>query len=75
VRPGSSGRRINPERYLGEYVKGWLAFECPQDEMRKRLPNHPTDWLRMTDADLDGLLPRAIDVPKRKPKMGSAATD
>src|SRR5918992_1680181 len=70
VKPGSSGRRINPERYLGEYVKGWLAFECPQDEMRKRLPNHPSEWFSMADADLDGLLPRAVDVRKRSPRSG-----
>jgi hypothetical protein len=65
VRPGSSGRRINPERYLGEYVKGWLAFECPSDEVRKRLPNHPANWFEMTDPDLSALLPQALDVLKR----------
>jgi hypothetical protein len=74
VKPGSSGRRINPERYLGEYVKGWLAFECPGDETRKRLPNHPTDWFGMADADLCQLIPRALEVPKRTPKpTGPAA--
>lgn len=67
VRPGSTGRRINPERYLGEYVKGWLAFECPQNEIRKRLPNHPTDWFDMSDGDLSQLLPRALDVVRRAP--------
>jgi hypothetical protein len=72
VKPGASGRRANPERYLGEYVNGWLAFECLQDEMRKRLPNHPPDWFGMVDSDLDRLLPRAVDVPKRKPKTGDA---
>ena len=72
VKPGSTGRRINPERYLGEYVKGWLAFECPRDEARKRLPNHPADWFGMGDAELDGLLPRAVDVPKRRPKPPGA---
>jgi hypothetical protein len=72
VRPGSSGRPANPERYLGEYVKGWLAFECLRDEARKRLPNHPPDWFRMPDAEIDRLLPRAVDVPKRKPKAGGA---
>ena len=70
VKPGASGRRTNPERYLGEYVNGWLAFECAQDEARKRLPNHPADWFGMVDADLDKLLPRAVEVPKRKPKAG-----
>jgi hypothetical protein len=72
VRPGSSGR-ANPERYLGEYVKGWLAFECAQDEIRKRLPNHPSDWIRMADTDLHQLLPRAVEVPKRKGKEAGAS--
>jgi hypothetical protein len=74
VRPGSSGRSINPERYLGEYVKGWLAFECLRDETRKRLPNHPADWFGLTDVDLDGLLPRAVEVPRRRPKGQTEAT-
>jgi hypothetical protein len=74
VRPGATGRRINPERYLGEYVKGWLAFECPQDELRKRLPNHPSGWFALADMELDRLLPRAVDVPKRRPK-GAASPD
>ena len=72
VKPGASGRRANPERYLGEYVNGWLAFECLQDEARKRLPNHPADWFGMVDADLDNLLPQAMEVPKRKPKTEDA---
>jgi hypothetical protein len=74
VRPGSTGRRINPERYLGEYVKGWLAFECLRDEMRKRLLNHPSDWFAMPDVDLEQLLPRAVEVPKRTPKASDAVT-
>jgi hypothetical protein len=73
VIPGASGRATNPERYLGEYVKGWLAFECLQDDARKRLPNHPADWFGMVDADLDKLLPQAAEVPKRKPKTGDDA--
>jgi hypothetical protein len=68
VRPGSSGRKTNPERYLGEYVKGWLAFECPTADIRRRLPDPPSDWFRMADSDLDQLLPRAVEVKKRKPR-------
>jgi hypothetical protein len=71
VRPGSTGRPTNPERYLGEYVKGWLAFESMQSEVRKRLPNHPPDWFRMADAELGRFLPQAVEVPKRKPSAGS----
>jgi hypothetical protein len=74
VRPGSTGRRINPERYLGEYVKGWLAFECPGGGLRKRLPNHPPDWFGMADVDLDRLLPQAVDVAKRGPNGPGAST-
>jgi hypothetical protein len=73
VRPGSTGLRINPERYLGEYVKGWLAFECPRDEIRRRLPNHPADWFGMADTDLDRLLPLAVEVLRRGPKGPGAA--
>jgi hypothetical protein len=72
VTPGSTGRPTNPERYLGEYVKGWLAFEFVQGEIRKRLPNHPPDWFRLADAELDRLLPSAVDVPKRKPRAEKA---
>jgi hypothetical protein len=72
VRPGSTGRPTNPERYLGQYVKGWLAFEFVEGEIRKRLPNHPPDWFRMADTELDRLLPSAVDVPKRKPRAENA---
>jgi hypothetical protein len=74
VRPGSSGRQTNPARYLGEYVKGWLAFESLEGDVRKRLPNHPQEWFRLTDADLCRLLPRAVEVPRRKPRAGAADT-
>jgi hypothetical protein len=72
VRPGSSGRRINPERYLGEYVRGWLAFECEPDALRKRLPNHPADWFVMADEELWQLLPSAVEVQRRTPKQADA---
>jgi hypothetical protein len=72
VRPGSSGRRANPERYLGEYFKGWLAFESLEGDVRKRLPNHPPEWFRLKDPELGRLLPRAVEVPKRKPRAGAA---
>lgn len=72
VKPGASGRPTNPERYLGEYFKGWLAFECLPNEARKRLPNFPAEWFRMTDADLDQLLPGAVEVPKRRLKTTGA---
>jgi hypothetical protein len=65
VRPRSAGR-ANPERYLGEYVRGWLAFELLAGDLHKRLASFPEDWLRMSDEELDRLLRRAVDVPRRK---------
>jgi hypothetical protein len=65
VRPGSAGRAANPERYLGEYVNGWLAFETMEGDARKRLPRFPAAWLGMSDAELELLLPQAADVRLR----------
>jgi hypothetical protein len=67
VRPRSAGR-ANAERYLGQYAKGWLAFEAIAGDLRKRLPGFPENWLRMRDEELEGLRRRALDVPQRKPK-------
>jgi hypothetical protein len=73
VRPRSAGR-ANAERYLGEYVKGWLAFELLGGDQRKRLSSFPEDWLRISDEELDRLLRRAAEVPQRKarPEAGEA---
>jgi hypothetical protein len=68
VRPRSAGR-ANAERYLGEYVKGWLAFELLGGDQRKRLSSFPEDWLRISDDELDRLLRRAADVPQRKARL------
>jgi hypothetical protein len=65
VRPRLAGR-ANAERYLGQYVKGWLAFEALGGDLRKRLPSFPEDWLRMRDEQLEELRRRALDVPQRK---------
>jgi hypothetical protein len=65
VIPGSTGRAANPARYLGEYVKGWLAFELLHGDVRKRLPSVPSDWLQMSDEELDRLLPQAVEVRRR----------
>lgn len=73
VRPRSAGR-ANAERYLGEYFRGWLAFELLGGDQRKRLSTFPEDWLRSSDEDLDQLLRRAAEVPQRKarPEAGEA---
>jgi hypothetical protein len=65
VRPRSAGR-ANAERYLGEYFKGWLAFEQLGGDLRKRLPRFPEEWIRVSDEELYRLLQSAVDVPQRK---------
>jgi len=73
VRPGLGRPLRDLHRYLGAYVNGWLAFGCLDNEMRKRLPKYPPDWLQMSDQELEALLLTAVDVPNRK-KEGSAAS-
>ena len=51
------------EDYLGEYESGWLCFESAFE--RRRLPEYPADWERLSDAELCGLLNVAVAVPKR----------
>ncbi|MFN2564163.1 MAG: hypothetical protein ABR499_04040 [Gemmatimonadaceae bacterium] len=69
VRPGLGRPLSQLHRHLGEYVYGWLAFGCLDNEMRKRLPRFPPDWLQMSDRELEALLHQAIEVPKRRIKL------
>lgn len=66
VRPGLGRPMTELHRYLGEYLHGWLAFGCLDDDRRKRLPNYPPDWFESGDRELQALLERAADVPERK---------
>jgi hypothetical protein len=68
VRPGAGGRPRKIDLYPVDYVQGWLAFELLQGEGRKRLPQFAPEWSNAPDADLEQLLERAVDVPKRKPR-------
>lgn len=52
--------------YLGDFQKGWLAFESLTGGRRKRLPQHPPDWLEWDDAALQGLLSLAAEVTERR---------
>ncbi len=62
--------QIHPERLIadqmGEYRQGWLAFECPENSERRRLPNYPPNWRRLSNLDLEGLLERAEPVRRRR---------
>jgi hypothetical protein len=72
VRPGVDRPLRDLRRYLGDYLNGWLAFGCLDNERRKRLPKYPPDWLQLSDSELEELLDAAVDVPIRK-KSGAAA--
>jgi hypothetical protein len=65
VRPGLGRPLSEIHRYLGDYINGWLAFSCLDNEARKRLPDFPPDWLQMSDREVEALLYQAVDVPKR----------
>jgi hypothetical protein len=77
VRPGLGRPLIDLKRYLGDYVDGWLAFGClDNDDLRKRLPTYPANWLELPDQELDSLLNRAIDVRRkaaRAPSLDASA--
>lgn len=66
VRPGLGRPLTELHRYLGNFVNGWLAFGCLDDDTRKRLPGFPPDWLQMSDREVEALMHQAVDVPKRK---------
>lgn len=52
------------EDYLGEYEGGWLCFESVAE--RRRLPEFPDDWERLSDGELRTLLHVAAVVTKRQ---------
>jgi hypothetical protein len=66
VRPGLGRPLSELHRYLGDYLNGWLAFGCLDNDLRKRLPKFPPDWLEMSDREIEALLYQAVEVPKRK---------
>ncbi len=53
-------------RNLGDLRDGWLAFESMSDSGKRRLAKFPSDWMTLSDADLEGLLESASDAPARK---------
>ena len=62
--------QIHSERVLasrmGEYRGGWLAFERTDGQERRRLPNYPANWRRLSNLELEGLLDRAESVRRRR---------
>jgi hypothetical protein len=66
VRPGLGRPLRELHRYLGDFVNGWLAFGSLDDDIRRRLPKFPPDWLQMSDRELEALLYQAAEVRKRE---------
>jgi len=72
--------QVHPERVvadrIGDYRDGWLAFECTSNGERRRLPQYPPLWRRLSNLDLERLLERAEPVRRRGTTgEGSATTD
>jgi hypothetical protein len=51
--------------FLAAYKSGWLAFESMDGSMRRRLPNFPRTWCRLTDGELESLLGQATEARRR----------
>lgn len=66
VIPGRVRSKEHAERYLGEYARGWLAFEALDGSARRRLPGYPEDWHSLSDEGLEMLLRKAPEVQTRK---------
>lgn len=66
VTPGRARHGRTAERYLGEFHKGWICFESLDGPARRRLPQQPSHWTKLQDAELVELLDRAITAPQRK---------
>jgi hypothetical protein len=64
VKPEELHPMTAAEDYLGDYEAGWLCFESTSE--RRRLPEYPEDWEKLSDAELGALLSTASVVPKRK---------
>jgi|SRR5688500_11282547 hypothetical protein len=66
VIPGRVRSKEHAERYLGEYARGWLAFEALDGSARRRLPGYPEDWRSLSDEGLAKLMAKAPEVQVRR---------
>ena len=70
VTPGMASQ--TSQKYLGELRNGWLAFEALSGAARRRLVSFPSNWMSMSDQQLEGLLNKAAVAPIRKrPEAGA----
>ncbi len=58
-------------RNLGELRNGWLAFESLSGSGKRRLIDYPSDWMVLSDAELEALLDKAASAPVRKRAPGT----
>lgn len=75
VVPEHMGRRVDAEKYLGEFQAGWLAFESFDGALRRRLPHFPAEWNELDDDGLELLLAQAVVAPTRKLKLPEAGVE
>jgi hypothetical protein len=54
-------RASKRESSLGDFEKGWLAFETLDENARKRLPHYPADWITASEKKLQELLGLAVE--------------
>ena len=60
------------QKYLGALRNGWLAFEALNGKARRRLVTYPTDWLTLTDQQLEVLLHQAaVATIRKRPEAGA----
>ena len=72
VIPGQAS--TSSTRNLGELRDGWLAFESMSDSTgKRRLVKFPSDWMTLSDHELEGLLDAASEAPVRKRSTGQDA--
>jgi len=73
VTPGAA-RSGRAKHFLGDFRLGWVCFEGLDCAARRRLPGHPAGWTDLSDAELEKLLQRAIEVRERKAADRAATT-
>lgn len=66
VLPGQPRAGRTAGRYLGEFQKGWICFEAPETNARRRLPEQPEHWTELEEPELCQLLGQAINAPQRR---------
>jgi hypothetical protein len=71
VTPGQAS--TSTTRNLGELQNGWLAFESLSGSGKRRLVDFPDNWMTLDDAELEGLLERAVSAPARRRSPGTDA--